>query len=136
MALWRETLLAQAVLCGKTRGYRNHPQLDRFKEHADPRAAISLYLQAVQAEAEARGYAFDKNKIRPVSRRLMLSVTSGQLEYEWTHLREKLRARSPEVYQRWEMVEVSAVAPHPLFSIRQGAVEPWERPRTERRPAD
>ena len=31
VALWRETLLAQKVLLGETRGYRNHPQLKRFK---------------------------------------------------------------------------------------------------------
>jgi len=31
VALWRETLLAKNVLEGKTTGYRNHPQLERFK---------------------------------------------------------------------------------------------------------
>jgi hypothetical protein len=30
VALWREALLAQAVLRGRTRGYR-HPQLARFR---------------------------------------------------------------------------------------------------------
>ena len=32
LALWREALLARAVLGGRTRGYRNHPQLERFGE--------------------------------------------------------------------------------------------------------
>ena len=27
VALWREALLARAVLCGNTRGHRKHPQL-------------------------------------------------------------------------------------------------------------
>nr|WP_243687290.1 pyrimidine dimer DNA glycosylase/endonuclease V [Methanobacterium formicicum] len=31
VALWREGLLARAVLKGKTKGYTNHPQLIRFK---------------------------------------------------------------------------------------------------------
>ena len=31
VALWREALLAQKVLTGATRGYRNHPQLERLK---------------------------------------------------------------------------------------------------------
>lgn len=31
VALWRETLLAQHVLSGKTKRYKNHPQLARFK---------------------------------------------------------------------------------------------------------
>lgn len=30
VACWRETLLAQKVLQGLTKGYKNHPQLDRF----------------------------------------------------------------------------------------------------------
>src|SRR5262245_2860442 len=36
VALWREALLAQAVLLGQTKGYRNHPQLDRFRECSSP----------------------------------------------------------------------------------------------------
>ncbi|MDH4286765.1 MAG: pyrimidine dimer DNA glycosylase/endonuclease V, partial [Gallionella sp.] len=51
VALWREALLAQAVLRGETRGYRNHPQLDRFRSHSAPLAAISLYLKAIHGEA-------------------------------------------------------------------------------------
>ena len=31
-ANWMEALLAQAVVQGKTKGWRNHPQLNRFKE--------------------------------------------------------------------------------------------------------
>ena len=33
-ACWREGLLAQKVLTGTTRGYRNHPQLTRFRPFA------------------------------------------------------------------------------------------------------
>ncbi|HQT25728.1 MAG TPA: pyrimidine dimer DNA glycosylase/endonuclease V, partial [Burkholderiales bacterium] len=43
VALWRESLLAQAVLRGETQGYRNHPQLDRFRNAEAPLAAISSY---------------------------------------------------------------------------------------------
>ena len=32
VAVWRETLLAKHVLEGKTKGYKNHPQLNRFRE--------------------------------------------------------------------------------------------------------
>src|SRR5690606_41710659 len=66
LALWREGLLARAVLRGKTRGYRRHPQLERFRAHASPRRAISAYLAAVHAEAAMRGYAFDRSKIGAV----------------------------------------------------------------------
>ena len=43
VALWREALLAQAVLRGATKGYRNHPQLRRFRETVDPTAHIAEY---------------------------------------------------------------------------------------------
>jgi len=36
VALWREALLAQKVLRGKTRGYRHHPQLFRFAKTNNP----------------------------------------------------------------------------------------------------
>lgn len=125
VALWRESLLAQAVLRGETRGYRNHPQLDRFKSHSAPLSAMSLYLKAIHAESESRGYSFDKSKIRPARKRVMLSVTSGQMECEWSHLLAKLKARNPALYRKWRKIGVPA--PHPLFKVRAGAVESWER---------
>ena len=97
VALWRETLLAQAVLRGETRGYRSHPQLDRFKHHAAPLAAISRYLQGIHAEAVVRGYAFDTSKIKPTRSAVTLTVTTGQMEYEWTHLLAKLKERNPAI---------------------------------------
>ena len=126
VSLWREALLAQAVLSGETRGYRNHPQLDRFKHHAAPLAAISVYLKAIYAEAEARGYCFDKEKIRPVRKVATLTVTSGQLLYEWAHLMAKLKLRNPALYRKWKDTEV--LQTHPMFKVRDGEVEPWERP--------
>ncbi len=125
VALWREALLAQAVLRGETRGYRNHPQLDRFRSHAAPLAAISRYLGAVHAEAEVRRYAFDKSKIKPTRRDVTLTVTSGQLAYEWAHLLVKLKVRSPVLYRKWRSIEGPEA--HPIFEVRAGEVEPWER---------
>lgn len=126
VALWREALLAQAVLRGETRGYRQHPQLERFKKHAAPLAAISLYLQGVHAEAEARSYAFDKNKILPARKAETLTVTSGQMAYEWKHLRAKLKTRSPALYQEFSTTEMPEA--HPLFIVQEGDIESWERP--------
>jgi len=125
VALWRETLLAQAVLRGETRGYRNHPQLERFKGHSAPLAAISLYLKAIHAEAEARGYSFDKSKIKPARKVVTLTVTSGQVAYEWTHLLAKLKERNPALYRKWRATDVPEA--HPLFTVRAGEVETWER---------
>lgn len=125
VALWREAILAQAVLRGETRGYRNHPQLGRFKNNSAPLAAISLYLKAVHAEAELRGYAFDKSKIRPARKPVTLIVTSGQIAYEWLHLLAKLKERNPVLYRKWLSTEVPEA--HPMFKVKAGEVEPWER---------
>jgi len=125
VALWREGLLAQAVLRSETRGYRNHPQLDRFMNALVPLAAISLYLTAIHAEAEMRGYSFDKSKIKPTRKAVTLTVTSGQMAYEWAHLLAKLKERSPALYRKWRATEVPDA--HPMFKVRAGEVEPWER---------
>jgi len=125
VALWREALLAQAVLRGETQGYRSHPQLERFKGHPATLSAISLYLKAVHEEATARGYAFDKSKIKPWRRQVNLSVTSGQLDYEWQHLMAKLETRNPALHQKWSGLRERET--HPIFSPCAGDIEPWER---------
>ncbi len=125
VALWRETLLARAVLRGETKGYRHHPQLQRFQAQQDPLAAIDTYLAAVLAEAQSRGYSFDPTKIGGTRMRTAIPCTDGQLRYEWRHLLEKLRLRSNVDFARWQAVDEPR--PHPLFHIVPGEVEPWER---------
>lgn len=49
VACWRETLLAQKVLRGLTRGYTNHPQLIRFRAHPQPLEAVAAYLSRLAA---------------------------------------------------------------------------------------
>ena len=127
VALWREGLLARAVLAGRTRGYRHHPQLQRFRAHAAPRAAINGYLRTILIEAAARGYSFDRRRAGPARRRVRLTVTQGQLDYEWRHLLRKLRRRSPRLHRKWRR-ELAPEA-HPVFRIVPGGVEPWERRR-------
>ena len=125
VALWREALLAKAVLRGETRGYRHHPQLERFNAHPQPRSAINAYLAAVHAEATSRGYRFDRSKIGPVRSVASIPVTTGQLEREWEHLLRKLAGRSPAVWTQWAGLREPDV--HPLFHVVPGPVAPWER---------
>ena len=125
VALWREALLARAVLRGQTRGYRRHPQLDRFRAHAFPRSAISAYLAAIHSEATARGYAFNKHKIGPLRLVDSISVSTEQISYEWQHLLRKLCTRSRALHRRWRAVRVPKC--HPLFTPVPGLIEPWER---------
>ena len=99
VALWREGLLARAVLAGTTTGYRHHPQLDRFEERRNPIAAIDCYLSRVFDEACERSYKFDASKIGyRKCRHGSLVVASGQLEYEWTHLLAKLKTRDRSLW--------------------------------------
>ena len=125
VALWREALLAQAVLAGNTRGYRNHPQLERFRSHVAPRSAISAYLQGVHAEAVTRGYSFDRSKIGRVRIQAPILVTTDQVQYEWHHLLQKLAVRNPALYEQWR--SISAPECHPLFLLQPGPIESWER---------
>ena len=50
VACWREGLLTRKVLLGNTQGYRNHPQLQRFKLQPDPIASLDQYLSAILDE--------------------------------------------------------------------------------------
>jgi len=124
VALWREALLAQAVLAGLTRGYRHHPQLDRFRQCSAPEHAIAAYLQEVQAEAVRRGYRFDAGKVGPGGAFTPLTVARGQLEYEWAHLKAKLQARAAVRLRQFEAVGLPE--PHPLFQVVEGGVAAWE----------
>lgn len=124
-ACWREALLAQAVIAEPGRGYSRHPQLLRFQQSERPRAAIGDYLDAVADEADARGYHFNRGKIQATGSRELLTVSDGQLAYEWQHLLAKLQQRSPSVAARWQSVLLPD--PHPLFSVVDGPVAAWEK---------
>jgi hypothetical protein len=125
VALWREGLLAQAVLRGKTRGYVHHPQLVRFREQAGPAGYIAEYLRMVHNEAVIRGYNFASQKIGRSRPSGHLSVSRGQLAFEWQHLMEKLRARDPARWAR--LARVKRPQPHPLFRVFRGDVAGWEK---------
>lgn len=125
VALWREALLAKAVIRGQTRGYTHHPQLERFKSHPHPRLAINAYLDAVQNEATRRGYAFNRSKVGVVRTVQPISVSSGQLAHEWGHLLSKLSVRSPAFGGQWAGVTTPVC--HPLFCSGHGPIASWER---------
>ena len=123
LALWRESLLAQKVLLGQTSGYRFHPQLKRVRSSSNPVAAISTYLWAVVDEARARGYTFDASKIALNRRRIRITVTRGQLEFEREHLRRKLASRDRA---RARMLSKASLRSHPMLRVVAGDIECWE----------
>ena len=123
-ACWREGLLAQAVLAGRTRGYTRHPQPARFRELPDPLGGVGTYLWHVALEAEQRGYRFDTTRILARDVSASLEVTSGQLELEWGWLLGKLRLRSPEAFAAQSL---RGPAVHPMMRLVPGPVASWER---------
>ena len=128
VALWREALLAQKVLLGQTRGYRNHPQLVRFRELPDPVGGIAAYLNGIHAEALRRNYRFDASKIVATPWPGQIAATSGQLSYEWSHLRCKLEVRDP--VRLAGFFDLKMPEAHPLFRLVAGDMAAWERPQT------
>lgn len=126
LACWRETLLAQAVLLGRTKGYTRHPQLERFRALTDPVGAVGRYLAVLAEDAEARGYRFDASRIERVDDGARLTVTQGQLTFEWGHLLAKLRVRTPALAASLE--EREGPRAHPMVDVVPGPVAAWERP--------
>ena len=152
VACWRETLLAQKVLRGLTRGYTNHPQLIRFRAHPLPLEAVAAYLSGLADEADARGYSFNRALIGagedstsehgagnnsadkaedPYASVARIPVPLGQLEYELAFLQHKVAGRDPEwehqLSERLAARGTLAACAHPLFEVVPGAIEPWEK---------
>lgn len=123
-ACWREGLLARKVLLGETKGYRSHPQLSRFRNTLNPVAAVDVFLFAVLAEAQSRGYNFDATKICLRTQSEKIEVKQGQLEYEFEHLKKKLALRDKKRLEY--MALVTEITANPLFAIVDGGIEDWE----------
>lgn len=133
VACWREGLLAQKVLKGETKGYTNHPQLERFKNK--PLVYIAWYLHEICNEAEKRGYHFTREKIcvpytsEWVDGLEYMKVSNHQLKYEFEHLQLKLSDRNSE--KGGENLCLSKygmnIQAHPIFNITNGDIEEWEK---------
>ena len=120
-------MLAQKVLLGKTRGYKNHPQLNRFKAQSAPLKFIGSYLSCIHEEAKRRGYSFDGTKIiqkLSSTSKLKIKVNCDQVAFEFEHLKKKLNRRSPSDFTRLALV--AKIQVHPLFKTVPGKIEDWE----------
>ena len=124
VALWRETLLAKHVLQGKTKGYKNHPQLNRFNKTKNPVDSIDHYLSFVLLEAQSRDYNFDASKVAASFKRSKLAVTKGQMDHETQHLLKKLKTRDWKKFK--QVRSIRSLEPHPMFRIKKGEIESWE----------
>ncbi len=127
VAVWRESLLAKKVLEGNTKGYKNHPQLKRFKNSKNPILLINRYLLFIYNESQNRGYKFDKNKINILEsfEEFKILVTTKQIEYEYQHLLKKLTVRDLKKFE--QIKDNKTVDPNPLFEVIEGEIEDWEK---------
>ncbi|MDD4382105.1 MAG: pyrimidine dimer DNA glycosylase/endonuclease V [Candidatus Dojkabacteria bacterium] len=125
VALWRESLLARAVLKGETKGYINHPQLIRFKLLKDPIAGINAYLKIVYDESVKRGYKFSKDKLKTMKFNEKLIVSKGQIDFEFNHLLKKLKIRDKNMFEK--LRNIAEIAVNPLFFVKDGGIDMWER---------
>lgn len=127
VALWREALLAKKVLEKKTIGYKNHPQLIRFRSSENALKAINTYLYYIYNEARKRNYSFDKSKIEfdLIDEKMKIPVTQGQLDYELLLLKNKVEKRSLKDFER--INKIKNAEPNELFKSIDGGVEKWER---------
>ena len=125
VALWREAILAKKVLEGKTKGYKNHPQLERFRESSNPISAINLYLNYIFEESLKRNYNFDKSKIKNQRKKSTLKVTQGQLIYEFSHLKKKLKMRNKNKLK--EVSSIKIPKENSFFKRINGNKESWEK---------
>jgi hypothetical protein len=131
VALWRESLLAKKVLEGKTKGYKNHPQLIRFKNSGNASGCINQYLNMVYENSVERGFNFNKNLINPDFMPTRLTVTEKQIKFEMNHLIMKLETRDPERFHK--LSSERKIDANPLFRIIDGEIEPWEKLKIKRR---
>ncbi len=115
VALWRESLLAQKVLRGKTKGYRYHPQLDRFKNSENPVASIGMYLFHIYQESLERNYNFQLSKIHLVENVPKIRISLALLRSEFQHLLGKLRSRDTKRFN--QLISVKKIDPHPSFEV-------------------
>lgn len=124
VALWREWLLAKKVLEWNTKGYKNHPQLDRFKKSKKPLENINTYLSALIIEADIRSYKFDASKLEITRNNNKIKVTHSQIKYEFQHLLKKLKTRDPKKHDKIKSIKNIEI--HPIFEIIEWEIESWE----------
>lgn len=125
VALWREALHAKKVLENKTKGYRHHPQLIRFKKQENRLRYINSFLLNIWKESCRRGYCFNKRKIGKDKTENKIKINHAQLNYELNLLKIKLKTRDKKAYEK--IKDISKPVPNPLFSIKKGQIEHWEK---------
>lgn len=125
LAVWMEGLLAKKVLEGKTKGYKHHPQLIRFKNCKEPNKLINYYLCEIFKESKKRCYKFDSDKIECTSIKERVPVAKGQIQYELDLLKSKVMVRDRKWYNKIKSIDAPGL--NNVFYQVPGEIESWEK---------
>jgi hypothetical protein len=88
--------------------------------------AVGFYLLEIYKQSVDRGYKYNYGKIlHPIKEIRKIELNRGQLEYEFNLLQSRLKKRHPTKYL--DNLKVKILEPHPLFTLRMGLPEPWEK---------
>lgn len=139
--LWREGLGAMSVI-GTNKGYSKHPQLTRFTPKILFRYMSFIYEHSLHRQfnynieclhnkvMNNNIFEFNKNDIENIIKEnSKIFVNDGQVIYEAHHLLSKLLYRNkPEKYiNLLNDVCRGTIEIHPIFKIKEGYVEEWEK---------
>lgn len=126
VAQWREVLLALKVLENKTKGYKNHPQLNRFKNTENPIESIKYYIKQIAIESKIRKFNFNVSKIENIiDLRNSIQITNEQINYEYSLLLSKLKKRDINKYK--ELLNKKNIEINAIFMQIEGPIEKWEK---------
>ena len=70
-------------------------------------------------------FNFNSTKFRKPIVPFFLTVSEGQIIFEFEHLLFKLRGREINLYKT--LKETTTIIPHPMFKTIKGNIEKWER---------
>lgn len=127
---WHEGLNGFRALVGQQEMWKNHPQLNRFKDCVYPAVMFCEYMSYVAEECIERGKNYNDLELFHDMQigEVQIPVTSGQLEYEYWWYSEKLKKRNPLLLQK--LPGLQDFEPSPFFLVVDGPVEKWEKVKT------
>jgi len=123
--LINEGISGYKALTGKQKMWQNHSQLTRFKNHPKRYYQIYMILICNIKYNQWMNQLNDDIIINGNDCFDHMTVTRGQLEYEWKHYLNKLQSRNPTLYGR--LKGIVTPEPHPIFKVIPGSIESWEK---------
>jgi len=108
---------------GYPAAWEKHSQLARFKAHpSDFLRDYIKFLIDYKRYIQLKEIDFPGSFLPDLNS--CMTVTEGQLDYEWKRYLSKLKIRNFVKYSELKYIQPK---PHPLFTVIKGDVEHWEK---------